>query len=277
MVGFRWWERRNRWLTASLRCIRPASGELRCRSSTMSRSFRTFATPCCPCSSSAAFADRGTRHVDASHDQERRPGQRRRHAPCHAEFCRHGVHHRRRGYHHRMGLAERWTALKTLRAHWRRQPGVQSVRVGYERYGMTSDLEYFEERMQADGDSWEIVELAWPREGPGSKADRVQRLEPDFRNGRFYLAQVADDETANQKRVRDEGQPHRIFRPTRRKDENGVLYGLNKNFLDEYLTFPYCAHDDLIDAVSRIYDMDPTPPIIVDQRSLEPECFDDGI
>src|SRR5574337_753000 len=127
------------------------------------------------------------------------------------------------------------------------------------------------------GISWEIVELAWPREGPGSKADRVQRLEPNFRNGRFYLAQVADDETANQRRVREEGQPHRIFKPTRRKDENGVLYSLNKNFLDEYLTFPYCAHDDLIDAVSRIYDMDPTPPIIVDQRSLEPEVFSDGI
>ena len=181
------------------------------------------------------------------------------------------------GYHHRMGLTERWTALKTLRAHWIRQPGVQSVRVGYERYGMTSDLEYFEERMTADRDAWEIVELAWPREGPGSKADRVQRLEPDFRNGRFYLAQVTDSETTNQRRMRDEGQPHRIFAPTKRRDENGSVYSLNKNFLDEFLKFPYSAHDDLIDAVSRIYDMDPVPPVIVDQRSLEPEVFKDGI
>lgn len=181
------------------------------------------------------------------------------------------------GWHHKMGLAERYTRIKELRKLWMRMPGVQSVKVGYERYGSTSDLEHFEIEMQRDRDEFEIVELAWPREGPGSKIDRVQRLEPDFRNGRFYLPAKVDGETKAQARVKAEGQPFRVFSPVQRTDEEGRLYSLNKNFLEEFLTFPFCAHDDLIDAISRIYDIDAVPPIIIDERSLDPECFADGI
>jgi hypothetical protein len=181
------------------------------------------------------------------------------------------------GYHHRMQLRERYEAIKGLRRHWMNMPGVQSVSVGYERYGMTSDIEYFDEAMERDKDIFELVELAWPREGGGSKIDRVQRLEPDFRAGRFYLAQVVDGETANQTRVKESGQPYRIFTPTKRRDEGGNLYSLNKNFIEEFLVFPFAAHDDLIDAVSRIYDIDAVPPILIDERSLEPEVFDDGV
>ncbi len=181
------------------------------------------------------------------------------------------------GWHHKMGLSERYKRIKDLRKLWMRMPGVQAVRVGYERYGSTSDLEHFQIEMQRDRDEFEIVELAWPREGPGSKIDRVQRLEPDFRNGRFYLPAKVEGETKSQARVRAEGQPFRVFSPVQRTDEEGRLYSLNKNFLEEFLTFPFCAHDDLIDAISRIYDIDAVPPIIIDERSLDPECFADGI
>jgi phage terminase large subunit-like protein len=181
------------------------------------------------------------------------------------------------GWHHKMGLAERYKRIKDLRKLWMRMPGVQAVRVGYERYGSTSDLEHFQIEMQRDRDEFEIVELAWPREGPGSKIDRVQRLEPDFRNGRFYLPAKVEGETKAQARVKAEGQPFRVFSPVQRTDEEGRLYSLNKNFLEEFLTFPFCAHDDLIDAISRIYDIDAVPPIIIDERSLDPECFADGI
>lgn len=180
------------------------------------------------------------------------------------------------GYRHKMGLAERWAALRGLRLVWSRMPGVQMVKVGYERYGMQSDLEYFEERMRAEKDVWEIVELAWPKEGPGSKEDRVQRLQPDFKAGRFYLAAATDRETSAQRKVREAGQPFRIFTPERKRDHLGAAYSLNKGFLEEYLTFPFSAKKDLIDAVSRIYDMEPLPPIIVDERATEPETFSDG-
>lgn len=190
------------------------------------------------------------------------------------------------GYHHKMGLAERWLNLRRLRKVWMNMPGVQSVKVGYERYGSTADLEYFEMEMERDKEFFEVHELAWPREGPGSKVDRVQRLEPDFRNGRFFLPAVIPTrevngvyvpvETKNQTAMRAQGQAFRIYTPTHRKDHEGRTYSLNKNFLDEYLTFPFARHDDLIDAMSRIYDIDAVPPIIVDERILEPEVFSDG-
>lgn len=180
------------------------------------------------------------------------------------------------GLHHRMGLRERWLSIKALRKRWMAMPGVQMVKVGYERYGSTSDLEYFEQEMERDREAFEIHELAWPREGPGSKVDRVQRLEPYFRTGRFFLPAVVQQETRAQSMVRAKGQAFRIFSPTKGRDEEGRIYSLNKNFLEEYLTFPFCAHDDLIDAVSRIEDIDPTQPIIIDQSALEPEVFADG-
>jgi phage terminase large subunit-like protein len=181
------------------------------------------------------------------------------------------------GYHHRMGLKERYDNLKALRKVWTNMPGVQCLSIGYERYGMTSDLEYFDEAMRRDKDIFEIHELAWPREGPGSKIDRVQRLEPDFRSGRFYMSLATQTETAAQRDMKERGQHFRVFTPVRRRDENGNVYSLNKNFIEEYLVFPFAAHDDLIDAVSRIYDIDAVPPILIDEKSLEPVEYADGM
>jgi len=197
------------------------------------------------------------------------------------------------GYRHKMGLAERWMRIKQLRKKWMAEPGVQMVRVGYERFGLNDALEYFEERMRIEKESFEILELAWPNEGPGSKSDRVQRLEPTFRAGRFYLAaatgtrDVVDadgrvtkvvTETAAQIKMRESGQEHRIFRPPKQIDPNsGALYAINRVLLDEYLTFPFSQTKDFIDAMSRVYDMEPRPPVIVDETMLEPEVFSDGI
>ena len=190
------------------------------------------------------------------------------------------------GYRHKMGLKQRWEAMYGLVKVWRAAPGVQMVKVGYERYGMQADLEYFEEQMLKVGDSFEIVELNWTSDGQQAKDDRVQRLQPDFISKKFHLAMVCmrrdagnnmvPYETANQQKVREGGQGYRVFAPTKRIDHEGNVYGLNKGFLDEYLTYPFSAKKDLIDATSRIYDMDPVPPVIVDQRALEPESYADG-
>lgn len=181
------------------------------------------------------------------------------------------------GYHHKMSLPERWTALSGLRKHWMSQPGVQAVHVGYERYGMRSDLEHFEEKMLQTKDSFDIKELAWPTEGPGSKYDRIQRLYPDFSQGKFYIPLATEGETKNQRKMREEGQPFRILKPTRRRDHEGNIYDLNENLRTEYLVYPFAVHDDLLDAISRIYDMDYQPPIVIDERNLEPEVYSDGI
>jgi len=189
------------------------------------------------------------------------------------------------GFRHKMGLKERWEALRGLRRVWMRQPGVQMVKCGYERYGMQSDMEYFEQEMIRDKEAFEIVELSWTSDGTKSKDDRVQRLQPWFKSGRFYLAQLCQRrdaagnmvpyETSNQAKVRAGGQAFRIFSPVRARDHEGNVYSLNKGFLDEYLTYPFSAKKDLIDAVSRIEDMEPVPPVLIDESTLEPETFVD--
>lgn len=178
------------------------------------------------------------------------------------------------GYRDKMSLAERWVALRGLRRHWMRQPGVQTVRVGYERYGMQSDIEHFQLEMERDKDAFEIVELAWPREGPHAKNDRIQRLEPYFRAGRVYLAEAVPGETTNQRKVREAGQAWRVWTPTRRRDFEGNVYSLNKEFLTEYLAAPFAVHDDLLDATSRIFDIDAAAPVIVPKAALEPSFGD---
>ena len=181
------------------------------------------------------------------------------------------------GYYDRMKLHDRWTVVRGLRRRWMREPGVLSVKVGYERYGLQSDLEHFELEMQRDKDAFEIIELAWPREGPGSKYDRIQRLVPHFRQGRFYLAEVVKGETSAQARMRAEGQPWRIFAPTRRADYMGKMYSLNKSLITEFLTYPFSVHDDLLDATSRIFDIDAHAPVIVNQTALMPVIYEDGV
>jgi len=181
------------------------------------------------------------------------------------------------GYRHKMGLRERWEALRGLRRLWLAQPGVQMVRVGYERYGMQADLEYFEEQMQVDKDAFDIQELNWTSDGAQSKDDRVQRLQPDFLMRKFFLSAYTPLETANQKRIREKGQSFRIFKPVAKRDHEGNVYKLNAGFLEEFLTYPFSAKKDLIDSVSRIYDMAPSVPILMDERMTDPEIYADGV
>ena len=135
-------------------------------------------------------------------------------------------------------------------------------------------------------DAFEINELNWTSDGAQAKDDRVQRLQPDFQSKKFYLAMLCERtneagdvvsyETTNQRKVREGGQSFRIFSPVKRRDHEGNLYSLNKGFLEEFLTYPFSAKKDLIDATSRLYDMSPIPPVIIDERALEPEIFEDG-
>jgi hypothetical protein len=180
------------------------------------------------------------------------------------------------GYYQKMSLPERWNAIKSLRRYWMAQRGVQGVWVGYERYGMRSDIEHFEEKMEIEGNAFEIKELAWPTEGPGSKYDRIQRLYADFSQGRFHIPLISDGETKLQRRMREIGKSFLILQPTRRKDHLGKIYSLNKVVITEYLSYPYSVNDDFLDALSRIYDMDARPPVVVPEGLLEPEEFIDG-
>lgn len=193
------------------------------------------------------------------------------------------------GYCHRMPLSERWKRLEELQRKWSNTPGVQSVKVGWERFGMQADDEYFEEKMRVSGRRFDIEELNWTGQvGRESKQARVERLEPDFRLGHFFMParvwhpEINDaksvtwnvpedkdeiqyipvrDYVKDERRVIALGERWRLMEPIRRIDEDGNIYDLVRVFFEEFRFFPFSPRDDLIDAVSRVYDMEPMPAV----------------
>lgn len=180
------------------------------------------------------------------------------------------------GFDHKMDLTERWTNMRDLWWSWGRVPGVQGVKVGYEKFGAQADLDYFQERMREERVQFDITELGWPRDGEGAKVDRVQRLTPDLRNHRIYVPYDTDPEnmTRSQRRMKDSGYEYRISRPIKKLDENRQMYDLTERLRLQVGFFPFCDRKDVIDALSRIYDLDPTRPEgPVDSQDLEPEVI----
>jgi hypothetical protein len=176
-----------------------------------------------------------------------------------------------------------------------------------------------EDLLMAKNNRFEIKELNTPRQGGHTKKDRIERLEPDIRGGRFYIPAVVwhpdhGDKTGaysgscfwhvwtDEDAKANKGAPYHvdqiIYRPVKgltkiqrdfadtqfrivkslkRRDENGDVYDLTRVFIDEMIRHPFAAHDDLIDAVSRIYDIDPLPPIPIDAKSAESLDVDDTL
>lgn len=184
------------------------------------------------------------------------------------------------GIDHKVDLMDRWRWMRDLWWAWRAAPGIVGLHVGYERYGAIADLDYFKERMKIEKDpltqrhlTFDITELEWPRDGNRSKEDRVQRLVPDIRGHRFYLPYPTDEKrlTKLQRNMMGQGYDYRLARPILRLDENGNKYDLTERFRMQVSFFPFGGLVDVIDAVSRIYDMEPIVPEYIDQQSLEPE------
>lgn len=224
------------------------------------------------------------------------------------------------GVRHRMNLSERWATLKKLYTKWRDAIGTQVIIVGYERYGAQTEDEVIKDWQERDGVAFELVELNWPREGGHSKRDRVERLEPDMRVGRFYLPGIVyhpeiggidgkalwsvwTEEDAKKAEAKGEspgynigqivyrpllgqlkehraleatGQNYRIIQPIKLIDEDRNIYDLTRAFMEEAMFFPFSPKDDLIDAVSRIYDLSPKPAIQYETASLEPVAYPDA-
>ena len=122
----------------------------------------------------------------------------------------------------RLNLTERCAALFRLHRKWRPE------RVGFERYGMLSDIEYVREEQRRQNYRFEIIELG----GKLAKEERIRRMIPIFESGRFYL-------------------PTTLWRVTL----EGKRVELVTTFIDEeYKPFPVAVHDDFFDAISRICD-----------------------
>lgn len=129
----------------------------------------------------------------------------------------------------RLNLRERADAVLSLHRRWKPKG------VGYERYGMQADIDYLKERMGQENYRFEVTEVG----GQLSKADRIRRMVPVFAPaeeggaGRFLLPETLP-----------------------KTDYEGIRRDLIQTFiLEEYNPFPVGLHDDLFDAISRIWDI----------------------
>lgn len=124
---------------------------------------------------------------------------------------------------------ERVNALFDLHRLWSSR-FARPVKVGYEQYGIQTDLHYIKKKQDDEAYRFPLLPLG----GTMSKPDRISRLIPDLEGGRWYF-------------------PHKVMYT----DSRGLVFDLVKEMIDgEMMTFPVAKHDDCIDALSRIYDED---------------------
>ena len=71
-------------------------------------------------------------------------------------------------------------------------------------------------------------------------------------------------------------QRYRIVTALKRRDEDGDMYDLTRSFIEEYRLHPFAPHDDLLDAVSRIFDLEPTAPVPFESLRAEPRTHKDS-
>lgn len=143
----------------------------------------------------------------------------------------------------RLNLRQRANTLFSLVERYR------PILVGYEKYGMQSDIEYITEQMELRNYRFSII----PVGGTMAKEDRIRRLVPALSEGRIYLP---------------ESQPYQQY--------DGTTVDLSSIFLhDEYLAFPFSEHDDMLDSLARILDPDmcasfpqnnQVDPLLIEQR-----------
>jgi predicted phage terminase large subunit-like protein len=137
----------------------------------------------------------------------------------------------------RLNVRERVKFVIDLHRKWRPQ------KVGYERYGMQTDIEYLKACQAQENYRFEVTELG----GQLSKIDRINRLIPLFADGSFYLPESL----------------------TRTLDDGKTVDVIHALVEEELLAWPVPAHDDLLDAMARIFDIELPWPKIRDKERPE--------
>lgn len=141
----------------------------------------------------------------------------------------------------RLNLTERADALFSLHKRWKPRG------VGYEQYGMQSDIQHIQDRQARENYRFAITELG----GRLSKPDRIRQLIPLFETGRVYM-------------------PESVFRT----DYEGKVVELVQSFIEEeFKPFPVGLHDDMLDALARILDDDLNvtwPKLVTEDRYRRP-------
>jgi predicted phage terminase large subunit-like protein len=135
----------------------------------------------------------------------------------------------------RLDLEERTERVMTL--HQKYKP----LRVGYERYGMQADIGHLKHVQAERNYRFEVIEVG----GALAKVDRINRLMPVMSEGSFYV-------------------PTTMIRTL----YDGKTVDLTQVLIEEELmAWPVPLHDDLMDAISRVFDIDLPWPKLREHKS----------
>lgn len=129
----------------------------------------------------------------------------------------------------RMNPTERINKLFELHRTWNGLSG-KPPKVGYEKYGLMTDTHYIRSRQKETGYRFTLVELG----GAMNKEERIRRMIPDLQNGRWWF-------------------PDSLMYTDM---EGRTLDLVNELVKSEMGTFPRARYDDMLDAMTRIYDTD---------------------
>lgn len=137
------------------------------------------------------------------------------------------------GVRERLNPTERIERLFEVHRKWARKTG-KPPRVGYERYGMMSDTHYIQLKQTQESYRFPVVEI----HSGVQKEERIRRLIPIAERGQMWL-------------------PNNLYYKNNK--------GLPENFINaiveqEILLFPFATHDDFLDAMAMIMDMNPIFP-----------------
>lgn len=144
----------------------------------------------------------------------------------------------------RLNPTERVDMLFILHRKWNDICG-KPPRVGYEKYGLMNDTHYAKKKMDEEGYRFPLIELG----GQMPKEERIRRLIPDLQKGNWWF-------------------PATLMYT----DSEGRTFDLVKELRDsEMATFPRARFDDMLDSISRIYDMGAVFPRHVKKSSYNIE------
>lgn len=129
----------------------------------------------------------------------------------------------------RLNPTDRIDTLFMLHRKWNELCG-KPPKVGYEKYGMMTDTHYITDKKKLDAYNFPLIELG----GSMGKEERIRRLIPDMQTGRWYFPQSL------------------IY-----VDGEGRRFDLVQEIIkSEMPTFPRARFDDMLDALSRVYESD---------------------
>lgn len=157
------------------------------------------------------------------------------------------------GIRERLNPTERVEKLFELHRKWNAKTG-KPPKVGYENIGLHGDIHFIKKKQEADNYRFHIEELPPKGQRRMKKIPKIRRLIPLMERGQVWL-------------------PNDIWY----QDEKG----LQKNFMNdiveqEFLYFPFAPHDDFLDAMSMLLDINPIFPEMQSHETTDGFYYESG-